>query len=120
MKEEKPKKVEESKPKVVEVNVKQEPPKPEKKPEENIEKEEGDPNDPCLPSPCMNEADCIDMGDLEFVCMCKRGFSGELCETGSNVCIPNPCKNGGSCTEWGEKFICACAPGFIGEECTEG
>ena len=48
----------------------------------NILEEENDPNDPCKPNPCKNEAECIDIGDLDFVCMCHEGFYGELCEEG--------------------------------------
>ena len=38
--------------------------------------------DPCNPSPCQNDGSCVDLGDMDFMCFCKDGFYGELCEEG--------------------------------------
>ncbi|XP_077966187.1 uncharacterized protein LOC120340754 isoform X2 [Styela clava] len=81
------------------------------------EKQDFDPNDPCSSAPCLNEAECVDMGDGTVFCICQDGFSGDFCEEGENVCIPNPCKNAGTCIAWHESYTCTCAAGWTGENC---
>lgn len=58
--------------------------------------------------------------NITFVCECRRGYTGILCETPDiNECVPtNPCQNGGTCTNFAEgRFECFCTSGFTGSLC---
>jgi len=78
----------------------------------------------CLNNICFNGGSCYivtQSGQTGFVCMCKPGYSGDLCQTSefttttaaANRCLPNPCFHGGVCTSKG----CICPSGYSGQFC---
>jgi hypothetical protein len=82
--------------------------------------------DPCLDSPCQNDATCNSLGrsDGEYSCECDEAHVGRRCQY-VDPCFPtNPCLNGGSCVvllgsvvDGVPKVDCACADGFDGKNC---
>lgn len=87
--------------------------------------------DPCIVSPCLNNATCISTSDFlnqsgkkvlvysHFTCKCPKGFTGEYCEEKITSCSPNPCLNKGSCLPGRKEnsFTCRCFPAFTGKFC---
>lgn len=89
----------------------------------------------CSPTPltcqqanniCQNGATCSntnvpDSSSFGFRCICKLGYSGELCETKiSDNCSPNPCNNGGTCQQFGSTgYVCLCPNNCSGYNCSE-
>ena len=51
---------------------------------------------PCVLSPCLNGATCVNQTDGTFHCNCAEGFEGHLCS--SIPGCPLPCLNNGSCS----------------------
>ena len=47
-----------------------------------------EPWEACLSSPCDNAATCIDVNVDTFICMCRDGFFGLMCE---NSKLPVTC-----------------------------
>ncbi|XP_036445151.1 protocadherin Fat 4 [Colossoma macropomum] len=95
-------------------------------------------HDPCTHNPCQNSGSCKrrlsvgpDMRTVEsvpvilvsnrplqpYVCNCKPGYTGSLCETDINECLPSPCHNGGTCHNLVGGFSCSCPEGFTGMAC---
>uniref|UniRef100_A0A3B4CZQ3 Protocadherin Fat 4 n=1 Tax=Pygocentrus nattereri TaxID=42514 RepID=A0A3B4CZQ3_PYGNA len=95
-------------------------------------------HDPCTHNPCQNGGSCKrrlsvgpDMTTVEsvpvilvsnrplqpYVCNCKPGYTGSLCETDINECLPSPCHNGGTCHNLVGGFSCSCPEGFTGMAC---
>ncbi|XP_038593172.1 protein eyes shut homolog [Micropterus salmoides] len=72
----------------------------------------------CSPSPCLNNATCVSMGNY-YVCRCLRGFSGKNCEEIIDYCrlLNINCLNEGLCLRIIGGYQCVCAPGWIGEFC---
>ena len=70
----------------------------------------------CDEHPCHNGATCLNTGQ-SFTCVCKEGFEGQHCQTGSNNCQHQPCANGGTCINGINSFHCACTNGFTGPDC---
>ena len=54
----------------------------------------GQPSDYCTPNPCRNRGRCIS-GEFTFVCDCRTGFIGTICDTGeqshNEPCYYYPC-----------------------------
>ena len=76
--------------------------------------------DACSDQPCQNQGSClVDITSIDqFVCNCREGFTGELCEVQISPCASDPCGNFGSCTERGnDSFDCLCSLGFSGLLC---
>ena len=38
------------------------------------------PANPCLPNPCENQGKCEMESDKGFICICKQGFQGKVCQ----------------------------------------
>jgi len=74
----------------------------------------------CINVPCRNGAECQDLGNLQFHCLCRPGYTGDLCESIVDLCLSNPCSNGGRCLSWVGGFTCVCQNKIIDETCTSG
>lgn len=93
-------------------------------------------------NPCKNSGSCQSIPGGGFVCLCRSGFAGNLCErvdgtflsrqrwdaspfsplsfavSSKNNCAVNPCENGGTCVPIEPNtFQCICPPGFTGGLC---
>jgi hypothetical protein len=66
---------------------------------------------------CLNGGTCIDTGE-NIKCICRHGFSGEMCEIAENACKNKPCLHG-RCKNYGSYYVCQCDRGWIGENCTD-
>ncbi len=42
--------------------------------------------DKCSSHPCQNNAQCEER-DPSYVCICRDGYTGRMCETGNNLII---------------------------------
>ena len=104
-------------------------------------------SDLCRNNLCLNEGSCNLTAGVGFDCVCRHGFSGNMCEDVVGCTDPaaanfdytavvddgscftsrfpdpcneqNPCLNGGSCvsTTYGVGFTCRCLDGFSGSRC---
>ena len=74
----------------------------------------------CLNFPCHNGGECQDHGGSDFTCLCKNGFTGNLCETMIDFCESNPCNNGGRCLGFTGGYTCICPDKIIDECCCHG
>ncbi|KAM8902406.1 protocadherin Fat 3-like isoform 4-T6 [Spinachia spinachia] len=74
----------------------------------------------CIPNPCQNGGACRPIGNA-FLCNCRRGFKGLICEEDVNECAQgNPdgdCDNSGVCVNTYGSFYCNCTAGFVGQRC---
>lgn len=52
-------------------------------------------------------------------CICKPGFTGDLCETTVDDCLTMPCANGGKCFDMHNDVHCECEKGFTGIFCED-
>jgi len=71
----------------------------------------------CLEKQCKNDATCLLDENNKPVCMCKKGFEGELCEKNVDDCASNPCMNNGVCVDGVDGYICKCANKFLDQDC---
>jgi len=62
------------------------------------------------------KAQCIELSDDRYVCMCSSGFEGPSC-TNINDCSSSPCQNNATCTDGINSFKCKCPEGFKGKYC---
>ncbi|CAD5110836.1 DgyrCDS198 [Dimorphilus gyrociliatus] len=76
-------------------------------------------NKSCFSSPCLHGSTCLIVGNDDFICICKRGFDGSLCEKLTGHCLSSPCQNGGRCIENIQYYSCECKPGFMGKLCEQ-
>jgi len=74
----------------------------------------------CRTLPCKNGGECQDLGNSQFQCQCRPGFTGEVCENVIDLCLSNPCANGGRCLSWTGGYTCVCQNKIIDETCTSG
>ena len=66
---------------------------------------------------CLNGGTCVDTGD-RVKCLCRQGFSGDLCEVAQNACKDEPCLHG-RCKNYGSYYVCQCDRGWIGDKCDQ-
>nr|XP_039251316.1 vitamin K-dependent protein S-like [Styela clava] len=72
--------------------------------------------DECRPRPCGNNGNCIDEVN-GYRCECFEGFTGKLCDVGTDPCAGDPCLNSGVCSAFDSGYVCRCAHGYIGPRC---
>ena len=73
---------------------------------------------PCVNSPCKNNATCVQGAKRSYDCKCTVGYYGKNCEKQIDACYGIPCQNNGKCEVFEEgRFKCYCAKGFIGSHC---
>ena len=70
----------------------------------------------CSSNPCQNAGECTDRVN-SFKCLCKPGFTGDVCEININECARDPCQNGGICIDGIDEFTCTCTGGYAGVLC---
>ncbi|CAB3403307.1 unnamed protein product [Caenorhabditis bovis] len=77
--------------------------------------------DICATEPCLNNATCVNLDhSIGYVCMCKDGYEGNICEKKIDVCTTKPCYNGGKCQKTSltaRGYTCKCPPGYVGANC---
>lgn len=77
------------------------------------------PFNPCASNPCMNGDCSVNNITGEYICNCRRNFTGRNCDViKRDPCATNPCLNGGTCQNiMGITFQCICRGGFRGTLC---
>jgi len=87
--------------------------------------------DPCIISPCLNNASCLATSQYiklnnvktliytDLKCKCPTGYFGDRCEEKVTSCATDPCQNRGRCTpsRIDDSFTCSCFPAFTGKFC---
>ncbi|KAG7487593.1 hypothetical protein MATL_G00025250 [Megalops atlanticus] len=98
----------------------------------------------CDSSPCLFGGECVELSWTDqygaepllpahfdpqhaagFICRCRPGLKGVLCEEDINECDLNPCQNGGICENSHGGYTCHCLKQSLngllygGENCTE-
>ncbi|XP_022100203.1 sushi, von Willebrand factor type A, EGF and pentraxin domain-containing protein 1-like isoform X2 [Acanthaster planci] len=76
------------------------------------------PYNDCFSSPCANGATCQRVS-TGYVCICKPGYTGIICDTEIDDCESAPCQNGASCRDGLNNFSCVCPAGFQGKTCSD-
>ena len=74
----------------------------------------------CLNYPCKNDGECNDLGEGKFQCLCKPGFTGQLCEQVIDFCAASPCKNEGKCVSHPAGYNCICKNKVVDDSCLSG
>ena len=69
------------------------------------------PVDPCTPTPCANNGNCMVTGLLNYTCECTPGYTGPTCDDEIGGCPTMSCPSNSICDNVnGAK--CVCLPGF--------
>lgn len=71
----------------------------------------------CKANTCRNSGECEE-GNNGPICKCKKGFSGDWCESDINECENSPCENGGTCVNEEGSYQCVCTYAMSGTNCT--
>ena len=71
--------------------------------------------DSCRDRPCGNHT-CID-GINTFICECRAGFTGDLCDENIDDCASHACENEATCMDGVDSYSCVCAAGYTGQFC---
>ena len=74
----------------------------------------------CLSYPCKNDGECNDLGEGKFQCLCRPGFTGQLCEQVIDFCASSPCKNDGKCVSHPAGYNCICKNKIVDDSCLSG
>ena len=74
----------------------------------------------CQTFPCRNDGVCEDLGNSNFQCHCKKGFTGAFCEEEVDVCLSQPCMNGGRCVSSNGDYNCICQDNLVDKSCATG
>ncbi|XP_052772722.1 protocadherin Fat 4-like isoform X2 [Mya arenaria] len=75
--------------------------------------------DECVSSPCGENAQACNPLLNDFKCVCKHGWTGQLCQTNIDECDGKVCGNGGDCVDGIAMHTCNCSHGWQGENCTD-
>ena len=78
----------------------------------------------CASNPCLNGASCSNEAN-GFVCKCKPGFYGDLCETEKDECASSPCFGDAACVDmvgawvyhWDPKDLHSWSSGYPLQSC---
>jgi hypothetical protein len=70
----------------------------------------------CVDLPCKNDGECLDLGNSEFQCSCKPGFTGVLCEEYIDMCLDYPCGSG-RCVGYNGGYNCVCENKIVDKMC---
>ena len=73
----------------------------------------------CASVPCSLEHTERCVNDFEhdsFVCVCERGWGGELCTSDLDECLESPC-NGEPCENLPGSYQCLCSSNKTGQNC---
>ena len=77
--------------------------------------------DACASEPCLNGGICTPQGQMDYVCECDIGYSGDTCEIDEVAlkigCDDEPCKNGAQCIPGFNSYRCQCELGWAGRVC---
>ena len=77
--------------------------------------------DACASEPCLNGGICTPQGQMDYVCECDMGYSGDVCEIDEVAlkigCDDEPCKNGARCIPGFNSYRCECELGWAGRVC---
>lgn len=75
-------------------------------------------SDPCDPNPCVYGTCSINNQTGDYICSCRRRYTGRNCDIKKDPCLSNPCRNGGTCLElFGISYRCKCLPQYTGNNC---
>jgi hypothetical protein len=74
----------------------------------------------CREFPCHNNGECVDLGSSQYRCECRKGYSGENCETMIDFCSSSPCQNGGKCLAYAGGYTCMCPDNIVDDCCCHG
>ncbi|XP_078669816.1 uncharacterized protein LOC144910499 [Branchiostoma floridae x Branchiostoma belcheri] len=69
----------------------------------------------CDISPCVHGT-CV-QALKNHTCVCDAGWSGEYCDTLTDICSSNPCLSGGTCVTEETGYSCTCPPHTTGNNC---
>ena len=86
---------------------------------------------PCLSSPCLNNATCVDFtnangynmssifgaNSTDFSCLCDKYHQGSYCESEINICQNETCSGNGNCVDLNNQAKCECFNMYLGEKC---
>jgi len=67
----------------------------------------------CDQNQCQNGGVC---NNIDAICICPPGFTGQFCEIDIDECESNPCVNG-DCENEINAYVCHCSPGWTGVNC---
>ncbi|CAF1228571.1 unnamed protein product [Adineta steineri] len=70
----------------------------------------------CDANPCWFGGTCIDVANLDFVCLCPPNYSGKDCRTLIS-CKSDSCHNDGTCIQTAFGARCDCPANFRGDYC---
>ena len=74
---------------------------------------------PCIPNPCENGGQCINLSPLEYTCQCLDGYLGVNCSI-EDPCASHPCLNNATCIPYlNGSFACSCSEGFTSQHCEQ-
>ena len=67
---------------------------------------------------CIAQCPLNQVGDANFSCVCRAGYTGSSCDTDIDECVSSsPCQNGGTCNNTEGSFTCTCPMGYTGDVC---
>lgn len=75
-------------------------------------------SNPCASNPCLYGTCAVDNVTRDYVCSCRRRYTGRNCNIRKNSCLSNPCLNGGTCVDvFGISYRCTCTSQYTGNNC---
>nr|XP_050859532.1 sushi, von Willebrand factor type A, EGF and pentraxin domain-containing protein 1-like isoform X2 [Vespula vulgaris] len=78
-------------------------------------------NDICYTKPCLNDGQCLEKEDEDYICECRDYYVGTQCEIFQNPCKSSPCLNEGLCivheANKNMPYYCSCKSAYTGQNC---